>query len=436
MPDMRKTPKNDGNPRNHLDGRMPERPAPAESDELAITMDLPKVPRRGVIAIVIVLILLAAGLFFLGWIPHARRLSLAAKEAAETAQSKPVVEVVAPRILGQDNPLTLPGDVRANQSTAIFARASGYLKPLPAGIDIGAKVQEGQLIAEIAAPDLDAQLEQAKATLVQTRAAAARLEQQYALDTSTLSRYEAAGSLNAVSQQDLDERRSQQSVGAAALAEAKANVVAAEATAQRLTDLQKFERIVAPFSGIITARGYDAGALISAADTAAGKELFRIEQVDVLRVQVNVPQSYATGVQVGQTAQLTVKNFPGKSFAGTVARSAGAIDPSTRTLRVEVDVPNKDGQLLPGMFGQVAFQGRRDQASVVVPSSSLVVDARGVRVAAVEGSHVRYHAVELGRDYGSETEVVNGLAADQQVVKNPGTLVDGTEVSIVRTPAP
>jgi membrane fusion protein (multidrug efflux system) len=216
-------------------------------------------------------------------------------------------------------------------------------------------------------------------------------------------------------------------------------VAAATASVKRLTEMQGFQKVVAPFDGIITDRNYDTGALISATTSGAGagRALFQIKQTDTLRVFVNVPQTYATEVHPDQNADLLVRNYPGKPFAGKLARTAGAIDPSTRTLRVEVDIPNAAQQLYPGMWGEVRFKIAQTKPPVVIPTSALMIGADGVRVAVVEaGDKVRFQTVDIGRDFGAEAEVVNGLTGDERVVTNPGErLADGVEVKVTSKPA-
>jgi RND family efflux transporter MFP subunit len=426
MPDGARTEHDNGRPGG--DGRF-QRPSPLGEGEHAVAMDLPPISRGAVALISVTGAVLLGALFVLGWAPHARRIAAANEQAAATGSTGAAVDVIAPKASPAEEDLVLPADVRPNQSTAIFARATGYLKPLPPGIDIGAHVEAGQLIAEIASPDLDAQLEQARAALEQAQAAAVRAGREYALNQSTLTRYEDAFHGRAVAAQDLDEKRTQLSVGESAVKAADANITAAKAAVDRLAELQSFEKIVAPFSGVLTARNYDAGALITETDSA-GKELFRIEQAEVLRVGVNVPQTLATEVRVGQAAELLVRNYPGRSFAGTVARWSGAIDAATRTARVEVDVPNKDGQLVPGMYGQVRFHLERERPTLTLPASALVFDAAGMRIAVVEGDHAKFRTVTLGRDFGQEVEVLAGLEAGEKVINNPGALEDGAAVTI------
>lgn len=408
----------------------------AHAPEHALEMDLPKISTGGMVAVAGALALLLAGVFLLGWIPHSRREAETERRARERVSALPIVELVRPRAAPNQETLQIPGDIRANRSTAIFARATGYLKPPPEGIDIGARVRAGQVIAEISAPDVDAQLAQASAALNQARAALVRAEQENEVSRSTLRRYENAVAANAVSAQEIDERRAQSAVTSAAVDEARASIAVAESEVRRLTELQGFTRIVAPFDGVITSRTYDTGALISGTDGAPGRELFRIAQTDIVRVNVSVPQRGAAAVVIGRPADIEIASFPGRTFRGTIARTAGAIDPASRTLRVEVDVPNEAGDLLPGMYATVKLSLPVTRPSLIVPVSSVLSDAEGVRVAVVENNRIRYRAVTLGRDLGSEMEIVSGLDAEDRVVKDPGRRPEGTEVTIAQPATP
>lgn len=392
--------------------------------------DLPRVPLIAVLGLAVAVLAFFAAIFALGWIPHSRREAATREEAVQTVSAKPVVEVVRPRETPANEDLRLPGDVRPNQATSIFARTNGYLRQLPAGVDIGSKVNAEQVIASIDAPDLDAQLDQARASLTRARASVGVAETAHDLAASTLKRYEDPSLSSAVSRQEIDTRRSQEQSTAAALAEARTSVGVAEAEVKRLEVLQGFKTVVAPFGGVITARNFDAGALISANDAPNGKPLYVLEQTDVLRVHVNLPQAYVSEIEPGAKAALSVVNYPGRTFAGTVARTTGSIDPGTRTLRIEVDVPNASGELLPGMYGQVYFQVRRSKPSVRIPTSALSLGAEGERVAIVEGSRVKLKQVSLGRDFGAEIEIVQGLSTADVIINNPGTLAEGTEVEV------
>lgn len=402
--------------------------------EHAAAVDLPRVSGAAAAGIGAMVLLLLGGLFLLGWGPHAQGLEKAEAHAKAATDAKPVVDVIAARPSKQDEVLLLPADVRPNQVTNIYARTSGYLKPLPNGIDIGSRVEAGQVIAEIAAPEVDAELAQAAAALVQTKAATVVAEQQSAFNRTTLARYESALKNRAVADLDVEERRTQLGVSESMLEEARANVIASEAAVNRLRELQSFQTISAPFAGVLTARGYDAGALIKG-DEVGERAMFRLEQTDVLRVSVSVPQSEVTNVRLGQEAELIVRNYPGRPFKGTVARTAAALNAGTRTMLVEVDVPNPENLLLPGMYGQVRFSIRREHQTLIVPTSAMVYGAEGVRLVVIEDGHARYRGVTLGRDFGVEAEVTTGISATDQIVNNPGDLKDGAAVTVRTTTA-
>jgi RND family efflux transporter MFP subunit len=400
-------------------------------DHDAIPTDLPQVGALGVLLIAVVVLALFGGLFLLGWMPHKKQQAEARREAKEAAETRPIVDVTRPKQSNAAVDLVLPANVQANQATAIYARTNGYLKPLPPGIDIGAQVKAGQLLAEIAAPEVDAELEQARASLEQANVNVGRATNEFNFNKGTFERYEGLSRTGGVTQQQLDEKRAAFNIATSSLKAAQASVLAAQAAVKRLTEMQGFQKVVAPFDGVITERNYDAGALISATTTATGKALFRVEQTDTLRVYVSVPQGSSTEVKPGQEADLLVRNYPGQVFKGTVARSAGALDEATRTLRVEDAVPNPQHKLLPRMYGQVRFKIPRTRPALLLPTSAFVFGTEGMRVTVLEGNKVHYRKVTVGRDFGSEAEVASGVSPDDQVVTNPGEhLVDGMEVAV------
>ena len=380
----------------------------------------------GVLAVVGALILVV--LFVLGYIPRQHRIEEADRVANE-ANFKPIVEVKAPTRQPNAGNLELPADVRALQETSLFPRASGYLKKLM--VDIGDRVKEGQLLAEIDSPEVDSQLNEAQAALEQSKANLNKSQADEQLAQTTIDRYDALSKTpGAVTQQDWDEKRSQYNQAVAALNASKANVNAAAATVQRLTDEKAFEKVIAPFAGVITTRNYDIGALLQA-NNPSGRELMRIARTDTLRAFVSVPQSAASGVRIGQEATLTVRNFPGRQFPGIVTRSAGAVDANTRTLRVQVDVENKDNALWAGMYGTISLPLLRDHPPMLIPTSALIVQADGTKVAVIEDGKVKMKKIDVGRDLGQELEVTQGLVDGEQVVSNPGErLADGVEVQI------
>lgn len=355
---------------------------------------------------VLVLLALGAGRTVISRMGNAKAL-----EAGTTERAKQYVKTTLPKTAEAGQTLALPGTLQGFVQSPIAARAAGYLRRWTK--DIGARVEKGEVLAEIESPELDQQLSQAVAAREQ---AASALQ----LATSTVERWESLRKKDVVSQQDLDERR-----GSAA--QARANLAAADANVQRLRQLEGFKRVVAPFAGVITRRYVDVGDLID----MSGKPLFTLSQTDPLRVYVNVPQSSAQLVKPGQPVVVTQGELRGRSFKGTVARTAASIDTGTRTMQVEIALPNPDGTLLPGAYVQVALPLSASQA-MLVPTNALLFRAEGARVAVVDGNgRVTLKAVTLGRNYGESVEVLDGLAADQRLVLNPSdSLADGDQVTV------
>ena len=408
-------------------------PAPAHGGHDEIPKDLPKIGTGKIVIVAIVGVAILAGLFVIGYIPQRKRIAEADRVAKEQGD-KPIVDVALPKRPPTSGNLVLPADARAMQETPIYPRANGYLKRLL--VDIGDKVKAGDLLAEIDTPEIDAQLNEARAALEQSRANLTKSKADLALAQSTLNRYETLSKSDgglAVTEQDLDEKRAAFNQAQSASNAAGANVTAAEAAVQRLTTLQGFEKVTAPISGVISARNYDVGALISPANTTVGSELLRVTQADTLRVFVNVPQSYASQIKIDQPASLEVRNFPGRKFTGKVVRTAGAIDPNTRTLRMQIDIPNADYTLWAGMYGQVTMPILADNPPLVVPTSAMMFQSDGTKVAVVDGGKIRMQKITVGRDLGQELEVTEGLSGDEKVVTNPGErLADGVEVEVVQ----
>lgn len=375
-----------------------------------------RVARSAKILTVIVLVLLALG----GARTVVSRISSAkALEEGTAERSKTYVKVTTPTSGGAARTLSLPGSLQGYVQSPIAARASGYLAKWYK--DIGSPVKKGELLADIETPEIDQQLSQAIAARQQ---AAASLD----LARSTVERWEALRKKDAVSQQELDERRS-------AYVQARANLAAADANVERLRQLEGFKRIVAPFSGVITRRNVDVGDLIDAG-AGGGRALFQLTQSDPLRVYVNVPQTYASLVRTGQKVTVTQPELPGRNFEGRIARTAGAIDAATRTMQVEVTLDNHDGALLPGAYVQVALPLEQSK-SLAVPVNALMIRAEGIRVASVDGNgRVHLHAVRVGRNYGETIEVLEGIRGDERLVLNPAdSLTEGDQVTIAATDA-
>ncbi len=353
-----------------------------------------------------------------------------AADAQQAADQPPVVDVARPKPTGAVEELVLPGNVSPMQETALYARVNGYLKRWL--VDIGAHVEAGQLLAEIDAPDVDAQLNEARAAVDQAKANAVSAQTNDQLAHATYVRYKGLLPTGSVTQEDLDTRQTAAAQATAAKDAANAAVKSAQATVQRLQAEQGFEKIVAPFAGTITARNYDVGALMSPSDTAPGHEIFRIAETDRLRIWVYVPQSYVTLIRLEQPVAFQApSNYPGRKFMGIVARTAGALDPATRTLQTELDFNNADGRLWAGMYGQVIFNVHREKPVLTIPTSALVFNAQGTQVAIVDQGVIRFRKITVGRDLGTEIEVATGLSGDEQVVSNPGErLAEGSQVQL------
>ncbi|HJZ53809.1 MAG TPA: efflux RND transporter periplasmic adaptor subunit [Gemmataceae bacterium] len=379
--------------------------------------------------------LLVAGGLAAGTIPRLNQDRAVREQAAETAAQPPRVATATATRVAPDAERVLPGNCLPLTEIAIYPRTTGYLKRWT--VDIGDRVKAGQLLAEIATPEIDAQLEQARATLVQGQANLVRAQAQEVYAKAEEKRVKdiykaAAGSKNAYDS------------AVAASQVATANVGASEATLKvdqanilRLETLQSFQKITAPFDGVITARNIDPGALVQADTPTTTRELFHLMRTDAVRVWVYVPQTFATTVKAGQAVTVYRREDPARTFAGTVARTADALDPNTRTLLTEVHVPNPDNALRPGMYLQVRFTFDRSILPVVIPSAAVVIRDRAPTVGVVDAGHaVRYRRVQLGRDYGATVEVTAGLDPGEVVAVHPGDdLPDGTVVEPVPQPA-
>jgi RND family efflux transporter MFP subunit len=338
------------------------------------------------------------------------RLTQVAEQAAVQ-----VVNVTSPKPGAAAEEIALPGNTLAFNDTPIYARASGYLKKWH--VDIGARVRAGDLLAEIEVPELDQQLHQAQADL---ETAQTNLE----LAKITNTRWQNLLVQRVVSSQEADQVKSDFGVKQAALLASAANV-------RRLEETQKYERVIAPFDGIITARGTDIGALVEPGASATGHELFHLSAVQQLRVYVAVPEVYADSVVDGSKVTLTLSSNATRSFAGTVVRNANAIDLTTRTLNVEVDVDNRDGRLLPGAYVIVHFKLSESSGSVTIPSNALLFRGEGLRVAKVVKGAVSLALVTIGHDFGSTVEVTSGLSPQDVIVLDPSdSLADGAQVEV------
>jgi RND family efflux transporter MFP subunit len=332
------------------------------------------------------------------------------------ASAIPYVDAVSPKAIADADEIALPGSTSAFNDTPIYARTSGYVKQWY--VDIGASVKKGQLLATIETPELDQQLQQARADLEN---AEANLQ----LATTTAARWQHLLETDSVSHQETDQAVSDLHSKQALVNSSKANV-------ERLEQLQAFERVTAPFDGIVTARNTDIGALVQAGDNSGPKELFHMAAIQTLRVYVAVPEIYAAFVKNGEQAKLTLDALPGETLTGTIVRNADAIDATSRTLNVEVDVPNPTGRLLPGAYAFVHLRVPPHPGSVTIPSNALLFRAEGLRVGVIRNGHVELTPIVIGQDYGSTVEVISGLSARDSVIVNPSdSLSNGAAVQLV-----
>jgi RND family efflux transporter MFP subunit len=367
--------------------------------------------------------------FFAGYIPLQKRKALITHEAHEQEQALPRVDVVEVGRSSQKSDIELPGNIQAITEAPILARADGYLRRRMA--DIGDRVEAGQPLAEIEAPELDEQVRQARASLQQVKSALdeaiANNEQGKAnLEFARVAaeRWNNLVARGVVSRHENDQYQAQYRAQLAgvqslekAIAAQRSNVSAAEANESRLEKMQSYLVVKAPFKGVITLRNVDVGALVNTGSTL----LFRIAQTGMLRTFLNVPQSNASSIHVGQTAHLTISSMSGRQFTGAVVRTANALDPNSRTLLVEVQVPNAEGLLLPGMYAQVDLSSTRSNPPLLVPSEALLTRGEGATVAVVRPDHtVHIQHIQVGRDYGDRLEVTNGLAQGDIIIPNPG----------------
>lgn len=327
-----------------------------------------------------------------------------------------------PKPVTGDNELVLPGNLQAYIESPIFARTNGYL--LRWYKDIGSKVEKGELLASIDTPEVDQELSQARATREQINAA-------LGLAKISADRWANLRKSDSVSQQEADQQ-------ASGYVQAQANLAAADANVRRLEEMESFKNVYAPFSGVLTRRNVDPGALINSGAQANGRELFDVARVDPLRVYVQVPQAYAPSMKVGVKAAVTLQEFPGQKFTGTIVRTADSIDMATRTLNTEVDVPNKDSKLLPGSFGQVHFAVGDAVQRITVPVNAMLFRAEGPQVAVVgSDDKVELRSIVIGRDFGATLEILGGLSASDRIVINPpDSLEAGQQVRVAQPDQP
>jgi membrane fusion protein, multidrug efflux system len=378
--------------------------------------------------------------FLVGYLPR-RRARSAAMAETQLAQEPLRLSVVVAEAVDAGRDLSLPGTLVANQRTFIYPRATGYVRRWVT--DIGDRVRAGDLLLELDTPDLDQQLASARATLQHTIAALAQAVANRDFALLTFTRMHILASQKLVAQQDEDQARSNELVQEATVQAAKADIQAQRELVRQLEVLVGFKRVVAPFDGIITQRLVDVGtlviagtgttAVVNAAPGTTPSALYELEATDPIRVFVEVPQPFTPMLRVGVEATLALRQFPGRRFTGRVTRTAGALDSVTRTMRTQIDISNDAGTLLAGMYGEVTMPVAISHVAVRVPESALLQDARGIHVAVIDSSsHLHLVAVQPGRDFGAEIELVDGLKGGERVVVNPpANLADGQLINAI-----
>ncbi|HUA99127.1 MAG TPA: efflux RND transporter periplasmic adaptor subunit [Terracidiphilus sp.] len=380
-----------------------------EHDHSSAPEHQPISARKALVGVVILLIL-AVVLAIAGILP--RQAAKAALQQHTDATAAPYVTALPPQPGAPVDNFVLPGNVTAFTDSPIYARTSGYL--VHWYFDLGAHVKKGQLLAVISTPELDQQLAQAQADLATSEATANNAKIQ-------ADRYKGLVSSNAVSQQDTDTFVNQAASTSAAVRSAQANV-------QRLKELQSFEKVYAPFDGVVTARNVDTGQLI---DEGAANELFHMQALQVLRVYTNIPQLYSPAAKVGAKIDINFPEHPGKTYEGTLVRTASAIDPTSRTLLVEIDIDNRKGELLPGSLAQVHFKMAATTQTFIVPVSALIFRRQGLQVATlVDGNKAHLIPVSIGQDDGATAQIITGLTATDKVIQDPpDSIIEGEKVT-------
>jgi RND family efflux transporter MFP subunit len=399
---------------------------------------------RPLLTFLLVVGLIVISAVIAGVLPRLRR-GQALQAAVDIGrEQKPIVNVTAVRRAAANTPLELPGDLQAIVESPIFARVDGYLSKR--NVDIGDHVKAGQILAEIETPELEQQIQQMQATLSNSQSFLKELQAEMALAQANLNmsqktydRWQALEKRGAISHQDaddkgadLDVRKAQLEAARAKIASARDLIAANEANLRRLQQMKQFSHVTAPFDGIITYRVIDVGTLINSGNSGATHEIFRVADTSIMRIFVNVPQTFVGEIRDGQKAELRVQELPGQVFYPTVAHSTHEVDVNSRSMLSVLRVPNPTGILMPGMYAQVRFASIRSVPSLLIPGDALVSGSKGTRVAVVDaGSRIRFREIRVGIDYGGEIEVLSGVSAGDLVVMNPTDAVrEGTLVEV------
>ncbi|MGH9734733.1 MAG: efflux RND transporter periplasmic adaptor subunit [Candidatus Acidiferrales bacterium] len=387
-----------------------------EIEETRLQSNVSRPPRRRRGALLLFVLLVIAAIVVVAGIVPRRRARAALKEDTNEL-AIPTVRAIQPGHGAPATEIILPGNMQAFKDAPIYARTNGYLNKWY--VDIGGRVKAGQLLAEIETPEVDQQLAQTEADL---NTAKANLN----LSEITAQRYEGLKNTDSVSKQDVDNAEGDYEAKKAAVASALSNV-------KRLHELQSFEKIYAPFDGVITARNTDIGHLINSGAGGAQQELFHIASISTLRVYVNIPQEYSASAKPGLHADLMLSQFPGRRFTGELVRTSDAIDPATRTLLAEIDVKNPTGELLPGAYTEVHLRVPTGASTYILPATALIFRSQGLQVALVGSDQTaQLVPITIGRDFGNQVEVLSGLPKNCLIIVNPpDSLVSGEQVRVV-----
>jgi RND family efflux transporter MFP subunit len=381
--------------------------------------------RAGALGAVVLVVVGAA--FLLGYLPKEKARAVL-EETSRRAEDAPArVSVLTAKLVASAGAITLPGSIQPLQETMVYSRANGYLRRWL--VDIGDKVDEGQLLAEIDTPELDQELVAARAQLAQAQASIAQSKANRDFAKTSLERVKRLAPTGVTSQQEFEQAQAQEAVAEANLNVSQANAGAQQANIERLSKLKSFARVTAPFGGAITQRSIDRGALVTAGN---GTPLFKIATNDPVRVLLQIPQNVAPSIRTHLPAKVAVREYPNRVFTGDVTRASGALDPVLRTMTTEIRLPNPKGELLTGMYAEVSISLPSPHQVFEVPATSLLSDAKGVRVLVVDSeNHAHARTVVVERDTGATVQIASGLHGDERIIKlATGELQDGQPVDV------
>lgn len=405
-----------------------DKPRPSDAPSAELGFDLPepaKLTAGRALTFSVVAVVVLGGAFLLAFRPRSAARSELEAQAQKAEKAVPRLTVVSPKLISSDRAVRMPASIQPLEEAVIYARANGYVARWL--VDLGDKVEANQLLAEIEVPELNQELSQGRAALAKAQASKLQAEAQKSLASSVHDRTGKLVSAGVATQQELEQTQAQSAVGEANVNLAQAGIEAERANIRRLSDLQQFSKVTAPFAGTIAARMVDRGSLVTSGNATP---LFRLVATETVRVFVQLPQDVAAGVVVGGSAKVMVREFAGQAFEGTVARTAGALDPVTRTLNTEIRVPNPDGKLLAGMYAEVALSLSAPRQVYEVPATALLQDAQGLRVAVVQPNNTLHlQPIGIERDLGATLQISSGLTGAERIVQIAGAeLREGQKV--------